>query len=63
MKNRTLDTSFSRFPAPSMWFAAGAVGILSASACMAQGTTGSITGTVTDPAGAVVPGASITVTQ
>ena len=28
-----------------------------------QGTTGSITGTVTDPAGAPVPGANVTVTQ
>src|ERR1035437_6194430 len=29
----------------------------------AQGTTGAITGTVTDPSGAVVPGATVTIRQ
>jgi hypothetical protein len=32
-------------------------------AAHAQGTTGSITGTVTDPAGAVIPGATVTVKE
>jgi len=37
--------------------------VFSAGACLAQTTTGSIVGTVTDPSGGVVAGASVTVTN
>src|SRR5262245_39324845 len=37
--------------------------IFSAGACLAQTTTGSIVGTVSDPSGAVVAGATVTVTN
>ncbi len=39
--------------------AAAAVALLSASAAIGQTTTGSITGTVTDPSGAVIPNANV----
>ena len=40
------------------------VGLLSsASAAFAQGTSGSLTGQVTDPSGAAVPGAAVTLTN
>jgi hypothetical protein len=39
------------------------VALLGALSLLAQGTTGSIAGTVTDPAGAPVPGASVAVTN
>jgi hypothetical protein len=37
--------------------------VMTAAVAMGQTTFGSITGTVTDPSGAVVPGAQITVTD
>ena len=43
--------------------AALAVVVLAASPVLAQTTTGSVTGTVTDPSGAVIPGATVTVTN
>ncbi len=42
-------------------FAASAAAVLSPRAALAQGITGSITGTVTDTSGAVIPGATVAV--
>lgn len=39
------------------------IALIAPSRMSAQGTTGAITGTVTDPSGAVVPGATVTVRQ
>lgn len=45
------------------WIASvAAVFIMTASIAFGQGTTGAISGTVKDPSGAVIPGASVTVT-
>jgi hypothetical protein len=40
-----------------------ALGLLMSAGAFGQGTTGSITGTVTDATGAAIPGATVTVTQ
>lgn len=42
---------------------AAAALLLTGTRCEAQSFTGSITGTVTDPSGAVVPGTTVTITQ
>ena len=45
------------------WFAAGVAALFLCASVWAQTPTGSIEGTVTDPAGAVVPGAGVVVTE
>ena len=53
----------ARLTRPWLWTLAPVVALLGASTLEAQLTTGSILGTVTDPAGGVVAGATVTATQ